>query len=73
MAVGEVPVALSGRVPCRVSGENGPIRRGDLLTPASRPGHAMRAGDAPPGTLIGKALADFDGDAGTIDVFVFVR
>ena len=70
---GEVPVALSGRVPCQVTDENGPIRRGDLLTAASRPGHAMRAGDAPPGTLIGKALADFDGGTGTIDVFVFVR
>lgn len=70
---GEYPVALSGRVPCKVSTENGPIRKGDLLTAASLPGHAMRAADAPPGTTIGKALQDFDGDTGVVDVFVFLR
>ncbi|MBS0357417.1 MAG: hypothetical protein JSR83_26325 [Proteobacteria bacterium] len=70
---GEYPVALSGRVPCKVSGENGPIRRGDLLTSASLPGHAMRAGNAPVGTTIGKALDAFDGGQGLIDIFVFLR
>jgi len=35
-------LTLSGRVPCKVSGENGPIRPGDLLTSSSTPGHAMK-------------------------------
>lgn len=54
-------------------GENGAIRKGDLLSAATPPGHAMRAGDAAPGTTIGKALEDFDGSTGLIDVFVFLR
>ena len=70
---GEYPVALAGRVPCKVSGENGPIRRGDLLTAATPPGHAMRADANAAGTTIGKALEDFDGRTGIIDVFVFLR
>src|SRR5215207_5892645 len=32
------PVALCGRVPCKVVDENGPIARGDLLTSSSTPG-----------------------------------
>lgn len=70
---GEYPVALAGRVPCKVSSENGPIRRGDLLTSATPPGHAMRAGPDSAGTTIGKALEDFDGGTGRIEVFVFLR
>jgi hypothetical protein len=75
------PVALIGRVPCKVVAENGPIRRGDLLTTSSTPGHAMKAeplileGHAivGPGTIIGKALGALRADRGMIDVFVFLR
>ncbi len=35
-------LALTGRVPCKVTDENGPIRPGDLLTTSSTPGHAMK-------------------------------
>ncbi|MBN1132448.1 MAG: hypothetical protein JXR52_13240 [Bacteroidales bacterium] len=35
-------LALNGRVPCKVTDENGPITPGDLLTTSSTPGHAMR-------------------------------
>jgi hypothetical protein len=35
-------LALSGRVPVKVTEENGPIRPGDLLTTSSTPGHAMK-------------------------------
>jgi hypothetical protein len=52
------PVALKGRVPVKVSDENGPIKRGDLLTPASTPGYAMKATKG--GLVIGRALEDFD-------------
>jgi hypothetical protein len=75
---GQVPVALCGRVPCRVVDENGPIRRGDLLTSSSLPGHAMRAEpvlvDGEPvyrsGTIVGKALAAHAAGTGVIDIFI---
>ena len=35
-------LALTGRVPVKISEENGPIEPGDLLTPSSIPGHAMK-------------------------------
>ncbi|MEX0621938.1 MAG: hypothetical protein WD187_03020 [Candidatus Woykebacteria bacterium] len=47
-------VALTGRVPVKVSGENGPIEPGDLLTSSSTPGVGMKATRA--GYVIGRAL-----------------
>lgn len=35
-------LALTGRVPCKVTDENGAIQPGDLLTTSSIPGHAMK-------------------------------
>lgn len=35
-------LALTGRVPVKISEENGPIQPGDLLTTSSIPGHAMK-------------------------------
>jgi hypothetical protein len=72
------PVALCGRVPCKVVDENGPITRGDLLTASSRPGYAMKAvpivvdGQAifRPGSIIGKALEPLESEQGTIEIFV---
>ncbi len=52
------PIALIGRVPVKVSTENGMIRTGDSLTAASVPGHAMKARLA--GRVIGKALESLD-------------
>jgi hypothetical protein len=52
------PVALAGRVPVRVSLENGPIKRGDYLSASSTPGVAMKATT---GTVIGRAMEDFGG------------
>jgi hypothetical protein len=70
-----VPMGVVGVIPTKVSGENGPIRRGDLLVTSSRAGHAMRAGDNPPvGSVIGKALENFDGEStGMIKVLVNVK
>ncbi|MGJ5179585.1 hypothetical protein ACQR16_14965 [Bradyrhizobium oligotrophicum] len=73
------PVALSGCVPCKVTDEGGPIRRGDLLTAASRPGYAMRAAPATTdgiyraGTIIGKALGAHEADEGVIEIFVMLH
>jgi hypothetical protein len=52
------PIALVGRVPVRVSTENGPIQAGDTLTSASIPGYAMKATMA--GRALGRALETFD-------------
>jgi hypothetical protein len=52
------PVALVGRVPVKVSTENGPIREGDALTSASIPGYAMKATVG--GRVLGRALHSFD-------------
>ncbi|TSC91273.1 MAG: cell surface glycoprotein, partial [Parcubacteria group bacterium Gr01-1014_2] len=52
--VKEVPVSLSGRIPAKVSLENGPINQGDRLTASSVPGIAMKATQA--GMSIGIAL-----------------
>jgi hypothetical protein len=35
-------LSLAGRVPVKVTDENGPIQRGDMLTTSSTPGHAMK-------------------------------
>lgn len=53
------PVALSGRVPVKVSLENGEIKAGDALTASSTPGVAMKATSA--GRIVGFALEDYDG------------
>lgn len=69
----DIPVAVLGIVPCKVSTENGPIRRGDLLVTSSTPGHAMRADNPPPGTILGKALEPLDKGTGTILVLVTLQ
>jgi hypothetical protein len=54
------PLTLCGRVPVKVTLEGGPIRRGDLLTASSTPGHAMRAAEPWRGGILGTALQEFD-------------
>jgi len=61
-----VAVALTGRVPTRV---RGPIRKGDLMVSAGD-GYARAETIPRVGTVIGKALEDFNGDAGVIEVVV---
>jgi hypothetical protein len=54
-----VLIALAGRIPVKVSLENGPIESGDSLTASSVPGVAMKATKA--GLIIGQAITSFDG------------
>ena len=62
-----VAVAFTGRVPCKVSG---PVRKGDVMI-AGPNGHAMAARTEPQaGMVIGKALANFDGASGVVEVAV---
>src|SRR5262249_54311798 len=52
------PVALLGKVYCKVDASYGPIEIGDLLTTSPTVGHAMKATDQVKafGAVIGKAL-----------------
>jgi len=59
-------IALQGRAPCKVRGK---IHKGDMLTSAGD-GYAKKAVNPQIGTIIGKALADFDGISGVIEVAV---
>ena len=73
---GHVPVGVIGVIPTKVSGENGPIRRGDMLVTAATAGHAMRGTDQDRmfGAVIGKALAEFTGSGtGVIPVLVSLK
>lgn len=78
---GEVPVAILGIVPTKVSAENGRVQAGDLLTTASTPGYAMKASPAvvsgieiyPTGAILGKALQPLEGRRGIIKVLVTLR
>lgn len=70
----EIPLAITGIVPTKVTSEGGKIRTGDLLVTASAAGHAMRAPEHPkPGTIVGKALEPLDGDEGKIEVLVALQ
>jgi hypothetical protein len=68
----EVPLAIVGIVPCKVSAENGPIKAGDLLVSSSKPGYAMKGTDRQKmfGAVVGKALGSLDKDTGVIEVLV---
>ena len=61
-----VPVALQGRVPTSVTGT---VRKGDMMVSAGN-GFAQACATPSMGTVIGKALADFDGASGTIEMVV---
>jgi hypothetical protein len=71
----EVPLAVVGIVPCKVTAENGKIARGDLLVTSSRPGYAMKGTDRERmlGAVVGKALQPLDTDAGVIEVLVTLQ
>jgi hypothetical protein len=65
-----VAIALKGRVPCKVKG---PVKKGDILVSSNVPGHAevRRHGHRTnPLAVIGKALEDFNGEVGVIEVMV---
>ena len=69
----EVPLAVVGIVPCKVSAENGAIRPGDLMVTSETPGHAMRDEDPRTGTVVGKALESLTSGTGVIKVLVTLQ
>ncbi len=70
---GEVPVAVVGIVPVKVTAENGPIAIGDMLVTSSHPGYAMKATELKIGTILGKALEPLKLGTGVIQVLVMLR
>jgi hypothetical protein len=71
----EVPLAVVGVVPCKVSTENGPIATGDLLVTASTTGYAMKGTDRSRmlGAVVGKALQPLGSGTGIIEVLVSLQ
>ena len=59
-------VALTGRVPCSVTGQ---VRKGDSMVSA---GNGVARAEANPAvsTVLGKSLEDFDGQSGVIEIVV---
>ena len=68
-----VIMTLAGRVLAKVSGENGPIAVGDLITASSQAGTGMKA--ALTSRVVGIALEPFNGTSGneTGKIMVFVN
>ena len=66
-------MALTGTVDVKVDAGYGAIAVGDLLTTSPTAGHAMRADDPIPGTILGKALEPLDSGTGTVRVLVMLR
>jgi hypothetical protein len=71
----EVPLAVVGIVPCKVSTENGAIEAGDLLVTSATPGHAMKGTDRSKmlGAVVGKALEPLAEGKGVIQVLVTLQ
>jgi len=61
-----VPVALTGRVPTKVIG---PVFKGNMMISAGN-GHAIACSTPAVGTVIGKAIENFSGDVGVIEIVV---
>lgn len=59
-------IALQGRVPCKVTGI---VKKGDMMISAGN-GYAKSCANPLIGTVIGKALQDFHGNEGTIEIAV---
>jgi hypothetical protein len=70
-----LPIALMGKVYCKVDARNSSIESGDLLTTSSTLGHAMKAVDPLKafGAIIGKALRPLNDGQGMIPVLVALQ
>lgn len=70
-----LPIALVGRVFCKVDAEHGAVRIGDLLTTSPSPGCAMKAADPVKafGAIIGKALQPWREGIGLIPILVALQ
>ena len=69
------PVALLGKVYCKVDAQYASIEVGDLLTTSATPGHAMKVGEPVQafGTVIGKALRPLQHGQGLIPILIALQ
>jgi len=69
------PVALVGKVFCKVDAQYGSIEIGDLLTTSFTPGHAMKTNDPFKafGAVIGKALRPLADGQGLIPILIALQ
>jgi hypothetical protein len=69
------PIALLGKVFCKVDAQYGAIDVGDLLTTSPTPGHAMKADDPAKafGAVIGKALRPLPEGHGLIPILIALQ
>ena len=69
------PVALMGKVFCKVDAGYGVVAVGDMLTTSPTAGHAMRAADRERsfGAVLGKALRPLDDGRGLIPILVTLQ
>jgi hypothetical protein len=74
-ATARTPIALMGKVYCKVDATHSPINIGDLLTTSATQGHAMRASDRSRafGSVIGKALSGLAQGRAMIPVLVTLQ
>ena len=70
-----MPIALMGKVYCKVDASYGAIEVGDLLTTSSTSGHAMRTDDPMKafGAVIGKALRPLKEGQGLIPILIALQ
>ena len=70
-----VPVALIGKVWCKVDASRAPVEVGDLLTTSPTPGHAMKAEpqDNASGTVLGKAMGALEAGTGLVPILVTLQ
>lgn len=69
------PIALMGKVFCKVDAQFGAIEVGDLLTTSSTPGHAMKTNEPLKafGAVIGKALRPLNDGRGLIPILIALQ
>jgi hypothetical protein len=69
------PLALTGKVYCKVDATYSPIGIGDLLTTSPTPGHAMKAADQGRafGAVLGKALRPLAEGTGLVPILVCLQ
>ncbi len=70
-----LPIALNGKVYCKVDAQYSPIEVGDLLTTSHTDGHAMKADDPLKsfGAVIGKAICPLREGTGLIPILVALQ
>jgi hypothetical protein len=70
-----MPIALVGKVFCKVDADHSPVEIGDLLTTSPTLGHAMKVCDPIKafGAVIGKALRPLRGGQGLIPILVALQ